>query len=89
MGLPSLKELYVQNNMYPEIYHRVLMTTYTGNINLRKGGRTGSRTNIIIGTTVGAAVLLIATIASCILLRKRKKKYNVQDKHSHPYPCKG
>ncbi|KAK9920819.1 hypothetical protein M0R45_029364 [Rubus argutus] len=90
MGLPSLKELYVQNNMLsgniPSGLDDNVVLNYTGNINLRKGGRTGSRTNIIIGTTVGAAVLLIATIASCILLRKRKKKYNVQDKHSHPLP---
>lgn len=90
MGLPSLKELYVQNNMLsgtmPSGLDNNVVLNYTGNINLRKGGRTGSRTNIIIGTTVGAAVLLIATIASCILLRKRKKKYNVQDKHSHPLP---
>lgn len=31
--------------------------------------------NIIIGSSVGAAVLLIATIASCLFMSKGKKKY--------------
>lgn len=49
--------------------------SYTGNVNLRKGKTSGSRVNIIIGTSVGAAVLVIVTIVSCVLLRKGKKKY--------------
>ncbi|KAM5559905.1 putative LRR receptor-like serine/threonine-protein kinase [Rosa sericea] len=90
MDLPSLKELYVQNNVLsgtiPSGLDDKVVMNYTGNINLREGRRTGSRRNIIIGTTVGAAVLIIATIASCILLRKGKKKYHEQDKLSHPLP---
>ncbi|XP_004302840.1 PREDICTED: probable LRR receptor-like serine/threonine-protein kinase At1g67720-like [Fragaria vesca subsp. vesca] len=82
MDLPSLKELYVQNNKLsgniPSGLDDKVVMNYTGNINLQKGGRTGSRKGIIIGTTVGATVLVIATIASCILLRRGKKKYHEQ-----------
>lgn len=53
--------------------------SYAGNSNLRKGSSGGSHSGIIIGSSVGAAVLLIATIASCLLLRKKTKKYPKQD----------
>lgn len=32
--------------------------------------------SIIIGSTIGAAILLIATIASCLFMHKGKKKYH-------------
>ncbi|KAM1949042.1 hypothetical protein ACFX15_009148 [Malus domestica] len=79
-NLPSLKELYVQNNMLTgtvpsSLLDKAVNMNYTGNVNLRKGKTSGSRNNIIIGTSVGSAVLVIATIVSCILLRKGRKKY--------------
>jgi hypothetical protein len=49
--------------------------SYSGNINLQKGDKRGSHINIIIGSSVGAAVLLLATIASCLFMSKGKKKY--------------
>ncbi|PHT28821.1 hypothetical protein CQW23_31580 [Capsicum baccatum] len=46
---------------------------YTGNFNLRKGESSHSIRKIIIGSSVGASALLLATIFSCILLQKGKK----------------
>lgn len=54
----------------------LIVLSYTGNVNLHKGGNKGSNSKIIIGSSVGAAALLIATIASCILMQKGKKKYS-------------
>lgn len=54
----------------------VILLSYTGNVNLHKGSNKGSNSKVIIGSSVGAAILLIATIASCILLQKGKKKYS-------------
>ncbi|KAH0995693.1 hypothetical protein GBA52_019557 [Prunus armeniaca] len=93
-NLPSLKELYVQNNMLSGtvplgLLNKVVLN-YTGNVNLRKGKTSGSRVNIIIGTSVGAAVLVMVTIVSCILLRKGKKKYYDQDHQlGRPLPRQG
>lgn len=93
-NLPSLKELYVQNNMLSGtvplgLLNKVVLN-YSGNVNLRKGKTSGSRVNIIIGTSVGAAVLVMVTIVSCILLRKGKKKYYDQDHQlGRPLPRQG
>ncbi|RXI01327.1 hypothetical protein DVH24_001561 [Malus domestica] len=92
-NLPSLKELYVQNNMLSGtvpsgLLDKVVNMNYTGNVNLRKGKTSGSRTNIIIGTSVGAAVLVIATIVSGLLLRKGRKKCYEHDQLGHP-PAQG
>ncbi|PHU11749.1 putative LRR receptor-like serine/threonine-protein kinase [Capsicum chinense] len=46
---------------------------YTGNVNLRKRESSHSRRKIIIGSSIGASALLLATIVSCILMQKGKK----------------
>lgn len=56
-----------------QISHHGFGVSFTGNTNLHKGGSGGHRNKIIIGSSVGAAVLLIVTITSCILLPKGKK----------------
>ncbi|KAL2509389.1 Leucine-rich repeat protein kinase family protein [Forsythia ovata] len=83
--LPNLKELYVQNNMLSGrvpsgLLDKDLILNYTGNTNLHKGGSGEHHKKIIIGTSVGAAVLLIVTITSCILLPKGKKNTPKRDK---------
>lgn len=53
----------------------IIPLSYTGNLNLRKSGSRDYHKKIIIGSSVGAAALLIATVASCILIQKGKKSY--------------
>ncbi|KAG2685714.1 hypothetical protein I3760_10G139000 [Carya illinoinensis] len=91
MNLPNLRELYVQNNMLSGkvpsgLLNKVLVLNYSRNINLREGDKTGSRINVIIGSSVGAAVLLIITIFSCLFMRKGKKRYSKQDQLEHALP---
>ncbi|KAL2509490.1 Leucine-rich repeat protein kinase family protein [Forsythia ovata] len=76
---------YVQNNMLSGrvpsgLLDKDLILNYTGNTNLHKGGSGEHHKKIIIGTSVGAAVLLIVTITSCILLPKGKKNTPKRDK---------
>ncbi|EXC16282.1 putative LRR receptor-like serine/threonine-protein kinase [Morus notabilis] len=83
-NLPNLKELYVQNNKLsgtvPKgLINKSLVLDYSGNINLSKGSTGQSRTNIIVGSSVGAGILLIATIVSCICLHKGKKRNHEQE----------
>ncbi|POO01581.1 Mitogen-activated protein kinase kinase kinase [Trema orientale] len=90
-NLPNLKELYVQNNMLsgtvPKgLVNKNLVLNYSGNIDLRKGSTTGSHLNIIIGASVGAAVLLIATIVSCLWLRNGKKTTHDKEQLGHSLP---
>ncbi|XP_019191300.1 PREDICTED: probable LRR receptor-like serine/threonine-protein kinase At1g67720 [Ipomoea nil] len=90
-NLPNLRDLYVQNNMLSgdipsALLDKDLNFNYTGNINLRKGSSESSRKKIIIGSSVGAAVLLIATIASCILIKKGKKSRPNQGKFEQVLP---
>ncbi|KAF7818578.1 putative LRR receptor-like serine/threonine-protein kinase [Senna tora] len=71
-NLPNLRELYVQNNMLSGtvpsgLQSKDLVLNYSGNINLHKGSSKKSHMFVIIGSSIGAAVLLIATIASCLL----------------------
>ncbi|KAK3227662.1 hypothetical protein Dsin_007524 [Dipteronia sinensis] len=91
VNLPNLRELYVQNNMLSGtvpsgLLNKNLILNYSGNIDLHGRGKRVKHLNIIIGSTVGAAVLLIATIVSCLFLRKGKKSHYDQDhvRHSHP-----
>ncbi|XP_028066432.1 probable LRR receptor-like serine/threonine-protein kinase At1g67720 [Camellia sinensis] len=88
VDLPNLRELYVQNNKLSgtvpsHLVDRNLILNYTGNINLHKGNNRGSHIKIIIGSSVGAAVMLVATIASCLLMHKEKMKYLKQDQLEH------
>ncbi|XP_057513456.1 probable LRR receptor-like serine/threonine-protein kinase At1g67720 [Actinidia eriantha] len=90
--LPNLKELYVQNNKLSGkvpsgLLKKNIVLNYTGNIDLHKGGNRRSNNNIIIGLSIGAAVLLIATVAACLLIHKGKKKYTKQDSLEHTMPA--
>ncbi|CAL0321375.1 unnamed protein product [Lupinus luteus] len=85
MKLPNLRQLYVQNNM---LSGRIVSTgsnndlilNYNGNLNLHKGkGRVSDKQAIIIGSAVGAPILLLVTILSFLVTCKRKKKYNSKD----------
>ncbi|KAK5804235.1 hypothetical protein F383_10215 [Gossypium arboreum] len=94
MNLPNLRELYVQNNMLTGrvpsgLLSKNLALNYAGNINLHEGGgRAKHLSTIIVGSSVGAAFLLISTILSCIILRKGKKKHE-QEQFHHPLPIQG
>ncbi|CDP06699.1 unnamed protein product [Coffea canephora] len=90
-GLPNLRELYVQNNelsgtIPSNLLNRGLILNYTGNIGLHKGGSAGNHKKIIIGSSVGAAALLLATVISCLLMQKGNKNYANQDQHEHRLP---
>ncbi|XVF07972.1 hypothetical protein REPUB_Repub06bG0185100 [Reevesia pubescens] len=88
MDLPNLRELYVQNNMLSGrvpsglLSKKDLALNYAGNSYLHEGGGRGRNLSIIIvGTSVGAAFLLVATILSCLILRKGKKKHEQEQFH--------
>ncbi|OMO72582.1 hypothetical protein CCACVL1_17701 [Corchorus capsularis] len=90
VNLPNLKELYVQNNMLSGrvpsgLLSKDLALNYSGNINLHEEGGKGKHLAVIIGSSVGAAILLIATILSCLMLRKGKKKHEPEQFH-HSLP---
>ncbi|KAJ9181626.1 hypothetical protein P3X46_009738 [Hevea brasiliensis] len=78
LNLPNLRELYVQNNLLSGtvpsgLHNNNLVLNYSGNLNLHEGGRRGKQIVIIIGSSVGAAILFIATIASCLVIHRGKK----------------
>ncbi|XP_057778995.1 probable LRR receptor-like serine/threonine-protein kinase At1g67720 [Salvia miltiorrhiza] len=88
--LSNLRELYVQDNLLTGkipsgLLNKDLTLNYTGNADLHKE-KGGSRKKIIIGTSIGAAVLLIATITSCFLLPKGKKKPPRKGESHHSLP---
>ncbi|KAK9757258.1 hypothetical protein RND81_01G152400 [Saponaria officinalis] len=92
-NLGNLKELYLQNNLLsgklPSGFSSNLMLNYTGNVNIQKGRSRGSQIGIIIGSVIGAALLLIATIISCLFLRKGNnpdKKFHDQARLGHVLP---
>ncbi|CAH2058950.1 unnamed protein product [Thlaspi arvense] len=74
--LPNLKELYLQNNLLsgkiPSVAENVI-SNFSGNIYLSKRGDKGKKLGVIIGASIGAAVLLIVTIVSCICMCRGKK----------------
>ncbi|TXG59118.1 hypothetical protein EZV62_016947 [Acer yangbiense] len=83
--LKTVLQRYVQNNMLSGtvpsgLPNKNLDLNYSGNIDLHGRGKRVKHLNIIIGSTVGAAVLLIATIVSCLILRKGKKSGYDQDR---------
>uniref|UniRef100_A0A7N0UJY0 Uncharacterized protein n=1 Tax=Kalanchoe fedtschenkoi TaxID=63787 RepID=A0A7N0UJY0_KALFE len=90
--LPNLQELYVQNNMLsgkiPKgLLSKNLPSNFSGN--KIKGVDNGkSRSNITLWASVGAALLLIATLISCILIHKRKKSYSDRGKFNDLLPPK-
>ncbi|MED6131072.1 hypothetical protein PIB30_006691 [Stylosanthes scabra] len=84
LNLPNLRELYVQNNLLSgtipsDLLSKDLVLDYTGNINLHRGRRIDGKTYVIIGSTVGASVLLLATIISYLFMRKGNRRYFEQD----------
>ncbi|KAL9153302.1 hypothetical protein ABFS82_10G039800 [Erythranthe guttata] len=97
-GLPSsladlsnLRELYVQNNLLsgkvpPGLLNKDLVFNYTGNTGLRNEGNGGKHKGVVIGLSVGAAVLLlIAAIISFLIMSKRKKNSSKQGKFQHGF----
>ncbi|KAL8484059.1 hypothetical protein ACS0TY_026670 [Phlomoides rotata] len=89
--LSNLRELYIQDNTLTGkipsgLLNKDLVLNYTGNTGLHKESGGNHKKNIIIGTSVGAAVLLIATITSCILMPKAKKNPPNQGKSQHGLP---
>lgn len=91
MNLPNLRELYVQNNMLSgtvpsSLLSKNVVLNYAGNINLHEGGRGAKHLNIIIGSSVGAAVLLLATVVSCLFMHKGKKNNYDKEQHRHSLP---
>ncbi|KAF7804493.1 putative LRR receptor-like serine/threonine-protein kinase [Senna tora] len=89
VNLPKLTKLYVQNNMLSgkvpsDLLTRDLVLNYSGNINLHKESRKNNLIYIIIGSSVGAIILVLLAIASCLFLHKGKRINNVQDGHRSP-----
>ncbi|KAK6146971.1 hypothetical protein DH2020_017883 [Rehmannia glutinosa] len=79
--LSNLRELCVQNN---KLSGRVPSGLLNNNLALKsQGGQPRNHKKIIIGTTVGAAVLLTATVISFFLISKGKKNYPKQGKFQH------
>ncbi|WCJ34589.1 Leucine-rich repeat protein kinase family protein [Euphorbia peplus] len=79
-SLPNLRELHVQNNLLSgtipsDLLDKNIILNYTGNLNLREAGNRGKHVGIAIGASVGAAVLLLATIASCLFIRRGKTRH--------------
>lgn len=64
----------------------MFLNSYAGNINLHEGGRGAKHLNIIIGSSVGAAVLLLATVVSCLFMHKGKKNNYDKEQHRHSLP---
>ncbi|KAL0555514.1 hypothetical protein IC582_009462 [Cucumis melo] len=82
-SLPNLRELYVQNNMLSGtvpsgLLSKNLVLDYSGNINLHEGGKR-NHVYIIVGSVIGAVVLLLATVVSCYFLHKGRRRYHEQD----------
>ncbi|RZC78812.1 hypothetical protein C5167_003047 [Papaver somniferum] len=89
--LDNLKELYLQNNKLSGeipsgLLNKNLVFNYTGNNDLHPGGNHKTKTGIIIGATVGAAVLLLATIISCLFMNKGRKKHHNKGELTTPMP---
>ncbi|WOH06046.1 hypothetical protein DCAR_0625469 [Daucus carota subsp. sativus] len=83
-GNTNLKIIHLENNQLSgELPSSLadlpnLRELYAGNLDLHKGG-SSENNKTITGLSIGAAVLVIATIASCFLMNKRKKKSPKQD----------
>ncbi|WVZ07956.1 hypothetical protein V8G54_021302 [Vigna mungo] len=85
VNLPNLRELYVQNNLLSgtipsDLLSKDLVLNYSGNLNLHKESKIKGHMYVIIGSSVGASVLLLATVISCLYMRKGKRKYHQQDR---------
>ncbi|MCL7031864.1 hypothetical protein MKW94_018177, partial [Papaver nudicaule] len=89
-NLQKLKELYVQDNMLSGtipsglLMNRNFVFNYSGNPDLDKEGSKRHRLSIIVGLSVGAAVLLLAAVIFFLLCRERKKHILRDDVSSRP-----
>ncbi|KAK7285102.1 hypothetical protein RJT34_19861 [Clitoria ternatea] len=86
VNLPSLRELYVQNNKLSgtipsDLLSKDMVLNYSGNINLHRESRIKGHMYVIIGSAVGATVLLLATVISCLFMRKGKRKFYEQERN--------
>ncbi|TKY62187.1 LRR receptor serine/threonine-protein kinase [Spatholobus suberectus] len=84
-NLPSLRELYVQNNMLSgtipsDLLSKDVVLNYSGNNNLHKDSKVKGHMYVIIGSSVGVSVLLLATVISCLFMHKGKGRYYEQDR---------
>ncbi|XP_043711011.1 probable LRR receptor-like serine/threonine-protein kinase At1g67720 [Telopea speciosissima] len=86
--LQELKELYnsLSGTVPSSLLEKNLILNYSGNINLHKGGNQRSHMKVVIGSSVGAAVLFIAAIISYIFMRKGAEKYYKEEKLPPPLP---
>lgn len=89
--LSNLRELYIQNNKLSgrvpsNLLNKGLIFNSSGNLYLHRASSGESHKKIIIGFSVGAAALLLATVASCILMQKGRKNDAKQDKQGHSLP---
>lgn len=78
--LPNLRELYVQNNMLSGVvpsvlFNKNMILNYSGNVNLHKGSRGKNHKKAITGSLIGAVVLLVAILISCLFIKTGTKKY--------------
>ncbi|PIA38688.1 hypothetical protein AQUCO_02700127v1 [Aquilegia coerulea] len=83
-NLKHLKELHLQNNMLSGTVPSGLLSdnlflNYSGNTNLHKGKAGRNNTIIIVGSSVGVAILLIVTIASCLFIKREKKRFSEEE----------
>ncbi|KAK9154147.1 hypothetical protein Sjap_001627 [Stephania japonica] len=90
MNLQNLRELYLQNNLLSgtipaSLLAKNLILNYSGNrdLHIERGGR--NHKSIIIGSSIGAAVLLLATILSYFCMQRGKKRYS-EDALRSPLP---
>lgn len=63
------------------------MHSYTGNPDLDREGNKGHRLSIIVGASVGAAVLLLAAVILFLLCRERKRQSQTGLKLNTPEIC--
>lgn len=71
----SSRYLHINNNNFFSV-----LNSYSGNYDLHKGSRKKDQLYVIIGSAAGAAILLLATIISCLFMHKGKTKYYDQGK---------
>ncbi|KAI3965091.1 hypothetical protein MKX01_014022 [Papaver californicum] len=84
-NLQKLKELYLQDNMLSGaipsglLLNQKLVFNYSGNPDLDKEGSKVHRLSIIVGVSVGAAVMLLAAVIFFLLYRERKRQIQRDD----------
>ncbi|XP_022145560.1 probable LRR receptor-like serine/threonine-protein kinase At1g67720 isoform X3 [Momordica charantia] len=83
-GCVDLKILHLENNQLTGELPSSLINLpnlrelYSRNINLHERGKK-NHISIIVGSVIGAVVLLLATVVSCYFLRRGREKYREQE----------